>query len=115
MISPIYFIYYIKKKNSSPGSPIKRKVSENVLKTHQIALLKKSGEGAPMPLNIVRSNTISTIFCITNEYFHFFLQNLTKYTPRHTKLHNFYKISGGIMLLNPLANAVHGASPHFYP
>ena len=57
-----------------------------------------------VPLNIVRSKTISLIF-IKNEYFYniFFYKIVAKYTPERIKMQHFKKFSRGSMPPNPLA------------
>ena len=68
---------------------------------------KKSGEYAPIPLNIVCVVIHYLIFFYKNKYFYnFFYKILVKYSPKRTKLHHFFKFSRGSMSPNPLANAV---------
>ena len=65
---------------------LKRKFTENVRQnTLNCTIDKKSGEYAPIPLNIVRSNIIIIIyyFYMNNEYFYNFLgQNFSKIFPK---------------------------------
>ena len=60
-------------------------------KTHQVAqLTKKSGEYAPIPLDIVCAVTHYLLFFYKNEYFyHSFFKILAKYSPKRTIFKNF--------------------------
>ena len=43
-----------------------------------------------------------------------FLQNLTKYSPKRTKLHHFFNLLGGAYPRTPLAcNTIHANTPTF--
>ena len=82
---------------------------ENVCQnTLNCTIHKKSGEYAPIPLNKVRSNTLSIIFYMKNENFYNFFW--TKYSSKRTKLYHFLKFSRGSMPPNPPNKCV--ASPH---
>ena len=65
-----------------------------------------------VPLNIVRSNTISLIYIKMNIFTIFFYKIVAKYTPEHMKLHHLIFFRGS-MPPNPLAykwlrHALHG-------
>ena len=80
---------------------------ENVLQnTLSCTIDKKSGEYAPIPLNIVCAVIHYLLFLYKNKYFY---KILAKYS------HNFYKFSRGSMPPNPLANAWlrHAITPTF--
>ena len=78
---------------------------------------KKSGEYAPIPLNIVCAVIHYLLFLYKNEYFYIkmniftilFYKILAKYSPKHTKLHRLKKNSRGSMPPNPPSKSV--ASP----
>ena len=86
-----------------------RSIRKLYSKTHQIAQFsdKKSGEYiyAATPLQIVRSNTVSSCyFYIKNDYFlrEKILTNFyQKYSLKRKKLHNFLKFSQGSMPPKP--------------
>ena len=76
-IIQIFIIYFLK-----------RKVTENVLQnTSNCTIDKKSGEYAPIPLNIVCAVIYYLLFLYNNEYFYnFFYKILAKCFPKRTKL-----------------------------
>ena len=65
-----------------------------------------------VPLNIVRSNTISLIFIKMNILQYFFYKIVAKYTPERIKLHNLKKNSRGSIPPNPLAYKWHRHALH---
>ena len=68
---------------------------------------KKSGEYAPIPLNIVCAVIHYLLFLYINEYFYnFFYKILAKYSPTRTKLHHLLKFSRGSMPPNPPSKRV---------
>ena len=82
---------------------LKRKFRENVLQnTPSCTIDKKSGEYAPIHLNIVCAVIHYLLFLYKNEYFYiFFYKILAKYSPKRTKLHHFLKFSRGSIPPNP--------------
>ena len=75
---------------------------------------KKSGEYAPIPLNIVCAITHYLLFLYKNEYFSNFV--LAKYSLKRTKLHHFYKIFGGVGgIPNPPSKRVALIATRKYP
>ena len=77
---------------------------------------KKSGEYAPILLNIVCAIIHYLLFLYKKLIFlHFFYKILAKYSPKRTKLHHFKNFLRGACPQTPLTNAwlrnaLHGAS-----
>ena len=76
---------------------LKRKFTENVLQnTPSWTIDKKSGEYAPIPLNVVCAVIHYLLFLYKNEYFYnFFLQNFSKILSKTHQIAPFLKIFSG--------------------
>ena len=101
---------------------LKKKFSENVIQNapnYTIIIQTFWRLVSNVPLNIVRSHTISLIFIKMNIFTIFFYKIVAKYTPERIKLPHFTKFSRGSMPPNPLAykwlrHALHGTKRYIY-